>query len=106
MANSSPRAIDCFTVCIVKPSAFTTYTPSTSEYLKGIVYYDEAMGPALLRETAAGVFTRMPSELTRIDIRSMRKVSRVEEEYQLVLQNVAAEDVEVDGFFNVLIKLP
>jgi len=105
--NTSLSAINCFVVCLVKPSAFVTYAPSTSEYLKGITFYDEVRGQSLSRETAAGVFSAMGiQDLVDIDIRSQRKVARVEEEYQLAIQNVTGDEVSVAGFFNVLVKLP
>jgi len=104
--DSVNRAINCFVVTLVKPTAFTTYAPSTSEYLKGITFYDNVSSPALQWEMSAGVFLPVPVELVDIDIKSQRKVARVEEEYQLVIQNVTGDSVNVDGFFNTLVKLP
>ena len=106
LVSTSNRGIDCFVVLIVKPSAFTTYFPTTSEYLRGTMFYDNAQGQALERETAVDTFSPMALRLIDIDIRSQRKVARVEEEFQLVIQNVSGSNIDVDGFFNVLVKLP
>jgi len=100
------RGINCFVVTLVKPSAFVAYFPSTSEYLKGITFYDNVNGQSLRRESSTGVFDPMALRLVDIDIKSQRKVARVEEEYQLVVQNVTGDTIAVDGFFNVLVKLP